>query len=147
MWSGRSACCGVTARLAVGAPRVSCCPRCRRRSLFVVEDPAREAARAAAFEISPTGPIFGKRVLAPTGAVAERERSALAAYGVDLARLSPPAGIRLRGARRTMRARPEAALITRSGDRMRLRFALPSGSYATVLIEELLDTALEEGFE
>jgi len=115
--------------------------------LFVVEDPACEAARAAAFEISPTGPIFGKRVLAPTGAVAERERSALAAYGVDLERLRPPAGIRLRGARRALRARPEAALLARSGDRMRLRFALPSGSYATVLIEELLNTALEEGFE
>lgn len=115
--------------------------------LFVVQDPARELARSAAFEISPTGPIFGTRVLAPTGAVAARERAALAAYGVELERLRPPPGVRLRGARRALRARPRDPELTRSGDRMRLRFALDSGSYATVLIEELLDTALDEGFE
>ena len=105
---------------------------------FVVEDLAREAPRAAAFEISATGPIFGTRVIEPSGAPAERERAALAALGVDLAVLKPPPGIRLRGARRALRVRPEELDITAVGDTLRLRFALPAGSYATVALEELL---------
>ena len=83
--------------------------------LFVVEDLAREAPRAAAFEISATGPIFGTRVLEPTGAAAERERAALAALGVDPDALKPPPGIRLRGARRALRVRPEALDVAADG--------------------------------
>jgi len=105
---------------------------------FLVEDLAREAPRAAAFEISATGPIFGTRVLEPTGAVAERERAALAAFGVDLETLAPPPGIRLRGARRALRVRPEELEFEAERDALRLRFALPAGSYATVALEELL---------
>ncbi|MDH3519080.1 MAG: tRNA pseudouridine(13) synthase TruD [Myxococcales bacterium] len=115
--------------------------------LFLVEDEVLEAPRAEAFEISPTGPIFGTRSLEPAGAVAERERAVLAQHGVDLARLFPPRGIRLRGGRRALRARPEDALLTRGADHVRLCFTLPSGSYATVLIEELLGADLAEGFE
>jgi tRNA pseudouridine13 synthase len=47
---------------------------------FVVEDLAREAPRAAAFEISATGPIFGPRLLSPVGRPAEREQAALAQF-------------------------------------------------------------------
>jgi tRNA pseudouridine13 synthase len=76
--------------------------------LFVVADAARECQRCAAFEISATGPIFGTRVIAPGGAAARREATALAAP-------------------------------------LRLRFALPAGSYATVLLRELLDDEPHEG--
>lgn len=105
---------------------------------FIVEDLAREAPRAAAFEISATGPIFGTRVIEPTGAAAERERAALAALGVDLAVLKPPPGIRLRGARRALRVRPEALAVEAGEDTLRLCFTLPAGCYATVALEELL---------
>ena len=105
---------------------------------FVVEDLAREAPRAAAFEISATGPIFGTRVIAPCGAAAERERAALAALGVDPDALKPPPGIRLRGARRALRVQPEELEIVAAGDMLRLRFTLPAGSYASVALEELL---------
>ena len=115
--------------------------------LFVVEDPALEAPRAEAWEISPTGPIFGSRVVEPLGGVAARERAALVEQGVDPEALRLPRGVRLRGARRSLRARPEEAVLTRTEQRLRLRFALPTGSYATVFIEELLCTVLEEGFE
>jgi tRNA pseudouridine13 synthase len=115
--------------------------------LFVVEDPAREALRVETWEISPTGPIFGSRTVEPRGDVAARERAALAEHGVDLDALQLPRGLRLRGARRSLRARPEDALLTHTGQRLRLRFTLPTGSYATVFIEELLCTALDEGFE
>jgi tRNA pseudouridine13 synthase len=105
---------------------------------FLVEDLEREAPRAAAFEISATGPIFGSRALSPTGPVAERERRVLADRGVVLEDLRPPRGIRLRGSRRPLRVRPEEADLETTADGARLRFALPSGSFATVLLEELL---------
>jgi tRNA pseudouridine13 synthase len=62
---------------------------------FLIEDVEREQPRAAAFEISPTGPIFGSRVIEPAGEVALREKAALELRGFGLADLRPPRGIRL----------------------------------------------------
>jgi tRNA pseudouridine13 synthase len=107
-------------------------------ALFVVEDPEREAPRAATFEISATGPIFGTRMLPPQGAVAQRERTVLADHGVDLEALAVPRGIRLRGSRRALRVRPEEISVEPSAGGLLLRFTLPPGSYATVLVDELL---------
>ena len=105
---------------------------------FVVEDAAREAPRATAFEISATGPIFGTRLLAPQGPAAECERAALAQYGVSLENLRVPRGIKLRGARRPLRVQPRDAFAEAEGGALVLGFSLPPGSYATVLVEELL---------
>jgi len=107
--------------------------------LFEVEDPAREAPRARAFEISATGPVFGSRVREPSGPPAAREAAALAACGVPPPeRWRPPRGLRLRGARRPLRARADAARLEREADALHLAFRLPAGAYATVLLEELL---------
>ncbi len=107
--------------------------------LFRVEDPEVEAHRAAAFEISATGPIFGTRVEEPGGVVAERERAVLASLGIPpREELRAPRGVRLRGARRALRVRPQQAELQQRDDALHLRFALPAGSYATVLIAELL---------
>ena len=106
--------------------------------LFRVEDPAREQPRADAFEISATGPIFGGRTLDPDGRARERERAALASVGIDPdARLCPPPGIEMRGARRALRVRPDEAELEPVPGAVRLRFTLPPGSFATVLVEEL----------
>jgi tRNA pseudouridine13 synthase len=106
---------------------------------FLVDDAEREAPRAAAFEISPSGPLFGTRLLQPRGAPGERERAVLAGHGLPPPdALRPPRGIRLRGARRPLRVRPEEARCEAlAPDAVRLRFRLPPGSYATVLVEEL----------
>ena len=61
-------------------------------AVFRVDDPAPEAARAAAFEISPTGPIFGHRMTQPGGVMGEIEREVLADEG-----LSPEAFHDVRG--------------------------------------------------
>jgi tRNA pseudouridine13 synthase len=107
--------------------------------LFRVEDVAREAPRALRFEVSATGPIFGERVLEPVGAPAERERAALAACGIDPdAPLRTPPGLRLPGARRALRARPEAARLERLDGALRLGVTLAPGCFVTVLVEELL---------
>jgi tRNA pseudouridine13 synthase len=108
---------------------------------FVVEDASLEAARVAAFEISASGPIFGTRLLEPRGAAAERERAVLRAHGVE-GPLRPPRGIRLRGARRPFRVRPEDVCCeVVASDALRLRFVLPPGSYASVLAEALFGAA------
>jgi tRNA pseudouridine13 synthase len=117
--------------------------------LFRVEDVAREAERAARFEISATGPIFGAggeaRHPAPAGAPAEREHAALTAFGLDEERLRrAPPGLRLAGARRALRAPVADAACTHRDDVLRVRFSLPAGSYATVLLEALVGP-LEEG--
>jgi len=109
---------------------------------FRVEDGARESRRARLGEISATGPIFGSRVLAPTGPAAKRERAALRALGLD-PDASPPRlpGLRLRGARRAFRVFPSEVSAEREGDALVLSFALPAGSYASVVLEEVLDAS------
>jgi tRNA pseudouridine13 synthase len=112
---------------------------CASGGLFVVEDALREQPRAARFEISPTGPIFGTRMDEAAGAPGERERESLARFGIDLATFRPPRGVRARGARRPLRIRPEElAVELHGGNEVELRFVLPPGSYATVLVDALL---------
>jgi tRNA pseudouridine13 synthase len=105
---------------------------------FLIEDVEREQPRAVAFEISPTGPIFGSRVIEPAGEVALREKAALELRGICLTDLRPPRGIRLRGARRALRVRPDNARMRDFPGGFWLDFELPPGSYATVLIRTVL---------
>jgi len=105
---------------------------------FLVEDVAREQPRAEAFEISPTGPIFGNRVIEPAGEVAIREKTVLESRGICLASLHPPTGVRLRGARRALRVRPNNARMRDFSGGCWLDFELPPGSYASVLIRAVL---------
>ncbi len=113
--------------------------------LFVVEDLEQEAPRAEAFEISATGPIFGTRERQPEGEPGARERAVLGAHGVS-ENLRPPRGISLRGARRPLRVRPEAARLETAAGVLRLEVTLPPGSYATVLLDELLTDSRGAGY-
>jgi len=104
---------------------------------FVVTEEARESPRALAFEISAAGPIFGTHLLLATGAPGLRERAVFEAHGIPETLRLPP-GLRLRGARRPIRVRPEAIRCESAGpDAVRLHFTLPPGSYATVLVDAL----------
>ena len=104
---------------------------------FLVEDVAQEQPRADRFEISPTGPIFGSRMSWPGDPVRMRERSVLREHGLDPDAMRVP-GVRARGARRALRVRPVGLeLETREDDGAEVRFELPAGSYATVLVEAL----------
>jgi tRNA pseudouridine13 synthase len=111
--------------------------------LFVVEDEARENERVSRFEISPTGPIFGRKVTQPTGEPAAREAAVHAMLGVPApSELNPPPGLRLRGARRSLRVIPANTSIREDADSLTIGFDLPAGSYATVMLEELLGPSL-----
>ena len=106
--------------------------------LFDVASAEAEQPRADAFEISATGPLFGTRMRGAGGPAGDLEREVLALHGVSEA-FAPPRGIRLRGTRRPLRVRPaEASCEVLGPGELALRFELPAGSYASVLVESLL---------
>ena len=107
---------------------------------FLVADPTVEQPRVDAFEISPSGPIFGYKMRMPTGDVFTLETSILADEGVRLEKFRKVAGIRLPGTRRPLRMPIQLHEVSAvdSGAGIRLGFTLPAGGYATVVVEELL---------
>jgi tRNA pseudouridine13 synthase len=103
------------------------------------------AARAARFEISATGPMPGSDALRTAGEVAERERAAIVALGVDPALFDEP-GRRPAGDRRPFRIRvsnPELESgFDDHGPYVRVAVDLPAGAYATVVLREMLGDGL-----
>ncbi|WP_028838973.1 MULTISPECIES: tRNA pseudouridine(13) synthase TruD [Thermomonas] len=94
-------------------------------------------ARLEAFDIHPSGPLWGEGELRSTGAARELELAALA--GDTASRLR--AGLEragLKQERRALRLRPaELAWSWRDDGALELRFALPPGCYATTVLGEL----------
>ena len=107
---------------------------------FLVENPTIEQPRADAFEISPSGPIFGYKMRMPSGDVRELEISVLIDDGVRLEKFRKVAGIRLQGTRRPLRMPIQLHDVSTTNNHtgIRLSFTLPAGGYATVVLEELL---------
>lgn len=108
---------------------------------FRVEDSAVEQPRCDAFEISPTGPLFGSRMTEAVGLPGEMEKAVLAESGVDAELLSGRDSGRLDGGRRTMRV-PVRDLCHEIGTDergafLKLEFSLPAGAYATGVVREL----------
>jgi tRNA pseudouridine13 synthase len=108
--------------------------------LFVTEEPQRDQGRVDAGEVVPTGPMPGSReVEPPEGSEAWLlESEALAEVGVTRAELAA-AGRDLPGARRPVLVKVTLGEppVTPEETRLRLRFALPAGSYATVVLQAL----------
>jgi tRNA pseudouridine13 synthase len=101
--------------------------------------------RAARFEVSPTGPLFGTKMRTPRGAARELEQAAYSQFGVPWGPLPRLEGHLLPGGRRPLRTPVGEATATFAGDALELRFTLPPGSYATVLVEELFPGGVAEG--
>ena len=105
---------------------------------FLVTDAATEQPRHDAFEISPTGPLPGPKMLQPGGEVAELESTAL--QELDL---TPEVFGRMphkthEGARRPLRVpvlSPEVEVVDVG---LQVSFQLPPGCYATTVLRELL---------
>jgi tRNA pseudouridine13 synthase len=108
-------------------------------SFFIAERPDAElAARLAAFDIHPTGPLHGRGVSPAQGACRELEQAELAAYP-EFTQGLEAAG--LRQERRALRVVPgELRWDLTAPDTLRLSFSLPAGSFATSVLRELVDT-------
>lgn len=107
------------------------------RSVFQVEDGAAEEPRAARFEISPTGPVFGYKMTQASGRQGELEAAVLAAEGLTLEDFRVGDGIRAKGERRALRFQVhDVGLWFDEG--VMLNFWLPRGSYATTVLAEIM---------
>lgn len=105
---------------------------------FLVEDEAAEAPRAAAFEISPTGPMFGCKMTLPKGGVLEMEEGLLAAEGITPASFDLPGQLRMEGERRPLRVPIWEPRLEMDGEGLVAEFSLPKGSYATSVLREVM---------
>ncbi len=109
---------------------------------FLVEDAAVEQPRAAAFEISPTGPLLGYRMSAPTGEPAVIEQAVFDELHLKPGDFRNDGIDRVKGARRSMRVQPKDLAISSGvdehGGHITVAFSLPAGSFATVLLRELM---------
>lgn len=105
------------------------------------------AARVRSFEVSPSGPMFGRGMVEPGSPVREWEAEATRAFGVR-PEIFAAREIDLEGARRPFRV-PVSNIeleggFDEFGPHVRLAFDLPRGAYATVLLRELLGEAVAE---
>jgi tRNA pseudouridine13 synthase len=112
-----------------------------RGAVFRVEDPAAEQPRADRGEISPSAPLFGLKTLLADGRPGEAERALMAEEQLTREMFDVPGAGTFTGERRPMRI-PVAAAEVRDvpGDAsaVELRFDLPRGSYATVVLDEVM---------
>ncbi|HKI33461.1 MAG TPA: tRNA pseudouridine(13) synthase TruD [Gemmataceae bacterium] len=114
--------------------------------LFVAEDVPREQGRFDQRETVHAGPMFGRKTFAAAGEAAVREETALADAG--LARSSFNGfGKLMQGTRRHNLVYLDGLNATAEPDGVRLTFVLPAGSYATVLLREVMKTAVADGDE
>ena len=113
--------------------------------LFTCEDPAVEGPRVAAFEVSPAGPMFGHKLRPAAADALAREERLLAAEGITLDGFARGGG-EAEGTRRAARLRVDV-LLAPLADGYEARFELPRGSYATVVMRELVkgEAELPEG--
>lgn len=108
---------------------------------FPVEDAEREQPRAAAFEISPTGPLFGSRAPWATGEPGRIEREVVREFGATEESLKQAAtACGFRGERRPFRVPLRDLTWSLEGTALTVSFMLPPGAYATSLLRELMKT-------
>jgi len=105
---------------------------------FLVEDLDEAAPRAASFEISATGPMFGRKMLAPQGRAAADEAAILVAAGLSPEIFCGSGRLRLDGERRPLRVPLKEASVTGEDGDLLLEFMLPKGSYATSVLREVV---------
>jgi tRNA pseudouridine13 synthase len=109
---------------------------------FAVESADIEQPRADRFEISPTGPLIGYRMSLPSGQPLESEQQILAEAGLTADTFRNSDCGRVKGARRPVRVKPTdiqlASGVDEFGAHITIAFSLPAGSYATVLLRELM---------
>ena len=110
---------------------------------FSVADPAQDQGRCSQFEISPTGPIYSPTMAKPSGQAGKLENRIF--HEAQVSRITKATETRKylsQAGRRSLRVQPAHASVSsgrsKHGDYLELKFDLPSGSYATVLLGEVM---------
>ncbi len=107
--------------------------------VFACEDPALDQARFATGELSLSGPMFGHRMktCTPDSAAHEREQRILEREEISLESFSHLSKL-ANGARRPLSILLQETQVIAHDDSLEVRFDLPSGTYATAIMRELI---------
>jgi tRNA pseudouridine13 synthase len=100
----------------------------------VVDDTLR--ARVTAFDVDPSGPLWGAGEMLTRGEPAQLEQTAIRGFELWAEGL---ASAGLRQERRPLRIRANGLEAVIREDAVELAFELPAGAYATAVLRELLD--------
>ncbi|MCB2189676.1 MAG: tRNA pseudouridine(13) synthase TruD [Deltaproteobacteria bacterium] len=103
--------------------------------LFTVEDPVAEEPRLTRGEITYTGPLYGAKMMPARAEAGRFEDELLAAEGLEPAQLKKA---HLPGSRRPARIFAEGLAVEEEPRGLWFSFALPKGSYATVVLREFM---------
>lgn len=118
-------------------------------SIFLVDQADQEImGRASRFELSPTGPMWGSKMMRAGGETDEIERGALEAMGLSVEMMSSgPHAAMMPGERRSLRIRLVDPDIEGGADAhgayIRVAFGLSRGGYATAVLREIMKTSDE----
>ena len=117
-------------------------------AVFAVEDVEKEQPRCDAFEISPSGPLFGYRMSAPTGAPGDMEQTVIETQGMKPEDWRESGKHRVKGARRPLRFSPQEPSVSAGNDdagpSIDFSFALEEGCYATTVLREICKTDVSD---
>ena len=106
---------------------------------FSIEDLEVEQERLEKFEISPTGPMFGAKMLIPGGWAGELESAVLDRQGLSHKDFHHLQQVwRMKGLRRSLRVPVTGLSWSVDEEGMVIEFFLPKGSFATTLLRELM---------
>lgn len=106
---------------------------------FRVADADSEQLRCRNFEISPSAPLFGHKVMLAEGRPGRQEAQLLKESGLAPESWKLAGGLSMPGERRPLRVPlGEATILKEAGNHLQLCFCLPKGSYATSVLHELI---------
>lgn len=122
-----------------------------RGACFTVEDVEKDQPRADAFEISATGPMLGYRMSLPGGEPMAIEQAIYDRYALTREDFKRQSHDKAKGDRRPLRVKPTdtslASGMDEHGAHITVAFSLPAGSFATVLMGELMKAESQEDNE
>ena len=111
--------------------------------MFVAKDAPAEQVRFDTRETVTAGPMFGKKTFPAEGIAAEREATVLADHNLSPASFGGFGKLVL-GTRRQNLIYIDDLGFAWEPDGLRLTFTLPAGSYATVLLAEVMKTSIAD---
>ncbi len=103
--------------------------------LLISSEPAADQQRYEQHEVVPTGPVFGRKMMSAQGAARVLEAEVLQRFGIGAEQFDQ-FGLLLAGTRRPILVWVDDLVCLPVESGLELRFSLPAGSYATVLLAE-----------